>query len=43
MAQSTSSVFRYVGQAILYALFGAFIVYFSTSPTYHHMDPDEGC
>lgn len=42
MAQSASSVFRIVGQLILYALFGAFVVYFSSSPTYRHLDPDEG-
>ncbi len=40
--QSTSSVFRWVGQAILYALFAAFVVYFSSSPTYRHLDPDDG-
>lgn len=33
---------RYVGRAILYALFGAFVVYFSTSPTYRHLPEDEG-
>lgn len=33
---------QYVGRAILYALFGAFVVYFSTSPTYRHLQPDEG-
>lgn len=42
MAQSTSSAFRYIGQAILYALFAAFIVFFSTSPTYRHLDDDQG-
>ncbi len=35
-------LFRYVGQAILYALFGGFVVYFSTAPEYRHLQPDEG-
>ncbi|HLT27738.1 MAG TPA: hypothetical protein VK047_13730, partial [Zeimonas sp.] len=42
MSRSTSPVFRYVGQAILYALFGAFVIYFSSSPTYRHLDDDQG-
>src|SRR5690606_19713003 len=37
-----SSAFRYIGQAILYALFAAFVVYFSTSPAYRHLDDDQG-
>lgn len=42
MAKSASSVLRYIGQAILFALFAAFVVYFSTSPTYRHLDDDQG-
>lgn len=36
------SVLRYVGQAILYALFGGFVVYFSTAPEYRHLESDQG-
>lgn len=32
---------RYAGQAVCYGLFVAFIGYFSTSPTYVHMAPDQ--
>lgn len=42
MQQSTNPVVRYVGQAILYFLFGAFVVYFSTEPPYRHLDADDG-
>ena len=33
---------RYAGQAALYALFALFIGYFSTSPPYRHLAPDQG-
>jgi hypothetical protein len=33
--------FRYVAQALLYAAFVAVIGYFSTSPAYEHLPPDE--
>ena len=33
---------RYAGQAALYALFALVIGYFSTSPRYHHLAPDQG-
>lgn len=32
---------RYAGQIALYALFAAFIGYFSTSPRYRHLQPDQ--
>jgi hypothetical protein len=32
---------RYAGQVALYALFAAIIGYFSTSPRYRHLQPDE--
>ena len=32
---------RYAGQAVLYALFAAAVGYFSTSPRYQHLRPDE--
>lgn len=34
-------ILRYGAQAILYALFAAFIGYFSTSPTYRHLEDDQ--
>lgn len=42
MAQSASFLFRFVGQAILYALFAGFVLYFSSSPSYSHLDADQG-
>ena len=33
---------RYAGQVALYALFALFIGYFSTSPQYRHLAPDQG-
>lgn len=42
MSQQANAVVRYAGQAVLYALFGAFVVWFSSAPTYRHLDPDEG-
>ncbi len=35
------SVLRYVAQALLYVPFMAIIGYFSTSPAYHHLAPDQ--
>jgi hypothetical protein len=32
---------RYAGQAALYALFAAIVGYFSTSPRYQHLQPDQ--
>jgi hypothetical protein len=32
---------RYIGQGMLYGLFGVFIGYFSTSPKYEHLAPDQ--
>src|SRR5690606_34997690 len=32
---------RYGAQAVLYALFAIFIGYFSTSPTYRHLEDDQ--
>jgi len=32
---------RYAGQIALYGLFAAFIGYFSTSPRYQHLQPDQ--
>ena len=32
---------RYVGQAVLYAAFAGFVGFFSTSPVYRHLGPDE--
>lgn len=32
-------VFQYLGQALAYALFAAFIGYFATQPAYTHIDP----
>jgi hypothetical protein len=32
---------RYAGQAALYALFAAAVGYFSTSPRYRHLQPDQ--
>lgn len=37
-----NAVLRYGGQGILYALFAVFVGYFSSSPVYHHLGPDEG-
>ena len=34
-------VARYIGQGALYALFAVFIGYFSTSPKYQHLAPDQ--
>ncbi|RPH64714.1 MAG: hypothetical protein EHM83_07780, partial [Burkholderiales bacterium] len=36
-----NALLRYGGQGILYLLFAAFIGYFSTSPAYQHLAPDE--
>jgi hypothetical protein len=36
-----SDVTRWLGQGVLYALFAAFIGYFSTSPKYQHLAPGE--
>ena len=38
---TSSPAFRYLGQAVLYGLFAAAIGYFSTSPAYTHLAPDE--
>lgn len=38
----TDTVFRYSGQAILYALFAVFVGYFSSLPVYRHLEPDQG-
>lgn len=38
----TNPVVRYSGQAILYALFAAFVGYFSSQPVYRHLEPDQG-
>ena len=35
-----TSALRYAGQAALYALFAAFVGYFSTAPAYRHLPPD---
>ena len=32
---------RYLGQAVLYALFALAIGYFSTAPRYRHLEPDQ--
>ncbi len=37
-----NKVVRYGGQGILYVLFAAFVGYFSTSPAYRHLEPDQG-
>lgn len=34
-------ILRYGAQAVLYALFAIFIGYFSTSPTYRHLEDDQ--
>jgi len=34
-------ILRYGAQAVLYALFAAFIGYFSTSPPYRHLEEDQ--
>lgn len=34
-------VVRYAGQAFLYALFAAFVGYFSVRPVYHHLEPGQ--
>ena len=39
--QTTSKPLAWVGQALLYAAFAAFIGYFSTSPPYRHLAPDQ--
>jgi len=36
-----SDVTKWVGQGVLYALFAAFIGYFSTSPKYQHLAPGD--
>ena len=33
---------RYVGQGLLYALFAIVVGYFSTSPAYRYLEPDQG-
>jgi len=35
------TLLRYAGQAALYALFAAAVGYFSTSPRYQHLPPDQ--
>lgn len=37
----TDRLLRYVGQAALYALFAATVGYFSASPRYRHLQPDQ--
>ena len=37
-----SGKLRYLAQALLYVPFMAIIGYFSTSPVYHHLAPDQG-
>lgn len=37
----TERMLRYGGQAVLYALFAVFVGYFSTSPAYRHLEPDQ--
>jgi hypothetical protein len=34
-------VLQYLGQGLIYAMFAAFIGFFSTSPVYTHLPPDE--
>lgn len=36
------NVIRYGGQIVLYGLFAAFVGYFATSPSYRHLDDDQG-
>jgi hypothetical protein len=40
-AHAASSVVRYAAQALLYAAFMAVIGYFSTSPPYEHLPPNQ--
>jgi hypothetical protein len=37
----TDRLLRYAGQTALYALFAAAVGYFSTSPRYRHLQPDQ--
>jgi hypothetical protein len=36
-----TKVLQYLGQGLIYAMFAAFIGFFSTSPAYTHLPPDE--
>ena len=38
--KTMSSLFRYIGQFIAYALFALVVGYFATQPAYTHLDPE---
>ncbi|MGA8053170.1 MAG: hypothetical protein WCA12_04810 [Burkholderiales bacterium] len=40
--RSRAKYARYVGQALLYALFAIVVGYFSTSPAYRYLEPNQG-